>query len=121
MKILIADDSDLLRLSIRKLLQPIEDIQQVYEAETPQAAIAMIAGYYPDVVILDLRFASGTGFDVMDYLIEHDLDMLVIVLTNFATSHNKQKSYDMGAHFFFDKSHEYEKLEQVIRDFHPRS
>jgi len=117
MKLLIADDSELLRQSLKKLLHPVQEIDQVFEAADPAEAIHLIDQYYPDVLILDLRFHEGNGFEVMDHLIDHDLEMLVIVLTNFATQHNEHKCYDKGAHYFFDKSHEYERLEEVIRGF----
>mgnify|MGYP006285904077 FL=1 len=117
MKLLIADDSEILRISLKKLLQPVQEIDQVFEASDPVGAIDMINRYYPDVMILDLRLHDGNGFEVMDYLAEHSLEILVIVLTNFATEHNEQKSYDKGAHYFFDKTHDYEQLEQVIRSY----
>jgi len=117
MKLLIADDSEILRMSLKKLLHPIQEIDQVLEAENPKGAIDLINTYYPDVMILDLRLDHGSGFEVMDHLLEHDLEMVVIVLTNFATDYNKQRSYDKGADYFFDKSHDYEQLEQLIRTY----
>jgi len=117
MKLLIADDSELLRISLKKLLHSVQEIEQVFEAADPHEAIDVITRHYPDVMILDLSFHKGNGFDVMDYLLEHDLEVVVIVLTNFATEHNEQKSYDKGADYFFDKSHEYEQLEQVIKAY----
>ena len=117
MTLLIADDSELLRLSLKKLLEPVCFITKIFEAQDPLAAIEMITQYYPDAIILDLGFQQGSGFDVMDFLVQQDLEMLVIVLTNFYTAHNRQKSYSRGAHFFFDKSHDYEKLEDVIKNY----
>ena len=116
MKILVADDSQLLRMSIKKLLKPFGEMHQILESVDIQSTLDIIQYQHPDIVILDLRFPDGNGFEVMDYLIEHDLDIMVIVLTNFATRHNELKSYKKGAHFFFDKSHDYEKLEGIIRE-----
>ena len=117
MKILIADDSNLLRVSIRKFIEPFSEMHQIFESVDIHSTIDAICEVHPDIIILDLSFPDGNGFEVLDFLIEHDLDIMVIVLTNFANRHNEAKCFEKGASFFFDKSHEYEKLEGIIREY----
>jgi CheY-like chemotaxis protein len=114
MKLLVADDSLLLRKSLVKLLESLNQDLEIMESSDIGATINSIAQYYPDVLILDLHFPDGYGYEVMDYIIDHDLEMVVIILTNLATNNNEARCYAKGAHHFLDKSNDYEKLAEVI-------
>jgi CheY-like chemotaxis protein len=113
-KLLIADDSALLRKSLVKLLQPMNIDFDILEASNIPATIDAITLYYPDILILDLHFPEGYGYEVMDYILNHDLDLVVIILTNLASKDNETRCYSKGANHFLDKTHEYDKLTDVI-------
>jgi len=117
MKLLVADDSLLLRKSLVRLLDSLDQDLDIMEAPNIAETIDAIAKYYPDILILDLHFPDGYGYDVMDYIVNHDLQLVVIILTNLATRKNETRCYAKGAHHFLDKSHEYEKLGDVIMKY----
>jgi two-component system, OmpR family, response regulator len=75
------------------------------DAET---AIADLFAMQPDVVVIDLSLKSGSGFDVLKALHEHNLasEAVKIVLTNHATSEYRAVCNLLGADRFFDKSME---------------
>lgn len=115
MKLLVADDSLLLRKSLVKLLDSMNQDLEIMESSDIPATIDAIALYYPDILILDLHFTDGYGYEVMDYIVDHGLELVVIILTNLATSSNESRCYAKGAHHFLDKSNDYEKLAEVIQ------
>jgi len=117
MKLLIADDSLLLRKSLIKLLKPLFHSDEILEAADIPATIDAIALDYPDILILDLHFQDGYGYEVMDYINFHEMQVVVIILTNLPSSKNKAKCYAKGARYFLDKSNEYGKLVQVIKQY----
>ena len=117
MRLLIADDSALLRKSLVKLLEFLSDDLEIMEASDIPATIEAIALHYPDILILDLQFPEGYGYDVMDYIVHHNLELVVIILTNLATRNNESRCYAKGARHFLDKSHDYEKLADVIMSY----
>ncbi|MCF7913829.1 MAG: response regulator [Spirochaetaceae bacterium] len=108
MKLLIADDSELLRKSLRKLLCDVKGISEVYESESVADTLQQLAKVRPDILLLDIQMPDGSGFDVLRT--KKTTPKLTIVLTNFPTDSNRRKSLSLGADYFFDKSNEYEKL-----------
>ena len=75
------------------------------DAET---AIGDVFALQPDLILIDLRLASGSGFDVLRALQDHNLvpDAIKVVLTNHAKAEYENLSLRLGADRFFDKSSE---------------
>ena len=114
MKVLIADDSTLIRMNLRKLLSSVKTISSVLVSQDVPSTIEQLTSANPDVVILDIQMPGGTGFDVLKYIQETNLSITTIVLTNFASDNNKKKSIELGADYFFDKSNEYERILDIL-------
>jgi chemotaxis response regulator CheB len=60
-KVLIADDSEIMRAAIRKLLQEESNIHVVGEASTFAETMQMIGDFKPDVLLLDLHMPEKRG------------------------------------------------------------
>lgn len=116
MKLLIADDSELLRQNFRKLLDGSRTITDIIEASTVADTLQKVKAERPEVLLLDIQLPDGSGFDVLHALFDtpHEVQPTVIVFTNFPSEHNRRKSYELGARFFFDKSNEYEQLIELL-------
>lgn len=73
-----------------------------------QAAIGDVFALQPDLILIDLSLASGSGFDVLKALQDHGLvpAAIKVVLTNYADSEYRNRSASLGADRFFDKSFE---------------
>ena len=114
MHVLIADDSAPIRRNLGKLLRPVEGITQISEAEDVAHALEQLERDTPDVLVLDLQMPDGSGLEVLAVVREKRLEVKVIVLTTFATEHNRRRCGELGADFFFDKTREYGKVAEVI-------
>jgi DNA-binding NarL/FixJ family response regulator len=113
-KVLIVDDSPSIRRLVIDLLSPIADIEIVGEAGTVIQAIEMFQKTNPDVVILDLQYPEGNGFDVLDHIKSRRPSTMVIVLTNHPLPQHRKRCAEIGAEYFFDKSMEFYKIAEVI-------
>ena len=73
-----------------------------------QTAIADLFTLQPDLILIDIRLASGSGFDVLKTLQEYSLvpGAIKVVLTNHANAEYRDLSLRLGADRFFDKSSE---------------
>ncbi len=73
-----------------------------------QTAIADLSALQPDLILIDISLASGSGFDVLETLQEHRLvpEAVKVVLTNHANTEYENLSRRLGADRFFDKSSE---------------
>lgn len=116
MKILIVDDSDLIRSNLIKLFRFADDSFEIHEAEDTGKAINTLIEINPEVIIIDLRLPGGNGYEVLSAAKEAQIP-LKIVLTNYFYEMHESRSYDLGADHFFDKSDEYTKLLDIIREF----
>jgi two-component system, OmpR family, response regulator len=116
--ILLADDSSLLRQNIRKLLSGVIGTARVIETATIGDTLKELKLNIPEIVVLDLQFPDGSGFDVLNHLDAvcewPEPRPFVVVLTNFPSAGNKEKAMSLGANHFLDKSYEYEQLIQVL-------
>jgi len=66
MKTLIVEDSRLARQELRTLLAAWPDVAIVGEAAEVDQACALVDSLRPELLLLDIHLAGGTGFDVLD-------------------------------------------------------
>ena len=114
MKILIADDSFLIRERLKELLSDILKIEDFIEAENSVETIKLISETIPDIVILDIRMPRGGGLEVLNKINKKSLPIKIIVFTNYPYPQYKKKCFELGADYFFDKATEFEKVKEVI-------
>lgn len=58
-RVLLADDHEIVRLGLRAVLEEAEDITIVGEVATAEAAISAAQAGGIDVILMDLRFGAG--------------------------------------------------------------
>ena len=115
--ILIADDSQLIRENLSKLIESSPVQARILLATEVGSTILALQQNEVDVLILDIQMPGGTGFEVLKYMISRESRPYTIVLTNYAGTRTKNRSLQLGADLFFDKSNEYEELIDVLEWF----
>jgi DNA-binding NarL/FixJ family response regulator len=80
-RILIVDDHPIVRLGIRQMLAAERDLEVCGEAESADSAKQLIMSTHPDLAIVDLSLAQGTGLDVIRSLRESVPNLPVLVLS----------------------------------------
>lgn len=115
LKVLIVEDSDVVKRRIRSLLKELQGVIVIGEAVNSKEAMAIINVMHPDIVLLDIHLASGSGMDVLKETKTNHAGTRVIVLTNYSDLHHRTKCREAGADYFFDKSIEFEKVVDVLQ------
>ncbi len=110
MKILIVDDSELLRERLIEHLAKLPNAQAFIEAENILEANKLIGELNPNVVITDIRMPGGSGIELVKKIRANDKSTLIIVLTNYPYVQYKEAALEAGANYFFDKTNEFEKV-----------
>ena len=82
-RVVIADDQQLLRAGFRVILQSEPGIEVVGEAEDGVAAIAQARSLRPDVVLMDIRMPKLDGLSATEHLMKLPDGPRVVVLTTF--------------------------------------
>jgi len=121
MKVLIVDDSILLRERLTAMISELPGIEVIGQAESAEKAINTIRILKPDVAILDIRMPGGSGFEVLENIKRDKSTPLMIVLTSYPYPQYKKKCLDSGADYFFDKSTEFQKVIGVLKKFIKKS
>ena len=115
MKVLIVDDSAIVRERLKAMLSEITELEDISQAEDVPEAIRTFEKLHPEVVILDIRMPGGSGIEVLQKMKKGNQSPLVIVLTNYPYPQYRRKCIDAGADFFFDKSTEFDKVTEVLK------
>ena len=116
MKVLIIDDSDALVQRLMASLAGVEGLDLVGYATNVADGILEIRRAKPDVVILDIRMPDGSGMEVLETLRKHPAPPIVIMLSNYNYPQFRRKCLRSGARFYFDKSSEFHRVAEVLRD-----
>jgi len=116
MKVIIVDDSAILRERLTDLLSEIPNLRVIGEAETTTEAIAMIQDFKPDAVILDIRLTGGSGIDVLKTVKQGPNPPLVFILTHYPYPHYRKQCLTYGADYFFDKSVDMDRVVETFRN-----
>jgi len=115
-KVFIVDDSKLVSDRLIVMISELPGIEVVGQAKNAQEAIDSIQKLKPGVVILDIRMPEGNGFDVLEKIKKDKSDTLVIMLTNYPYPQYRKRCMELGADFFFDKSSEFNKVIEVLKE-----
>jgi DNA-binding NarL/FixJ family response regulator len=119
MRILIADDSVIVRERLINLLTELQGVEIVAQAEDAMEARGLAEKLKPDLAIVDLRMPKGSGADVLFDLKRLVPSPTVIMLTNYPHAENRKKCMEGGADFFLDKSTEFQKVVSVVKEMLP--
>ena len=114
MKVFLVEDSLVVRDRLMKMLREIPEVHLVGHAEDVHEAIAGIHATRPDVVVLDLSLAHGSGFDVLSEVRKREPGIGFYMLSNFASEPYRRHAERLGALGFFDKSSEFERVRDVV-------
>ena len=116
MRLIVADDSDVLRSSLIDNVSEIERIEVLGEAKSSEEVIKSVKELRPDVVILDIRLEKGNSFSALEEIKKIKDPPLVIMFTNYPYLQYRKKCLDAGADFFFYKAVDFKKLIDLLRD-----
>ena len=115
-KIIIADDSAMLRERVKSLLMDIKNVEIVGEAENGIIALRLIKETDPDLVILDIRMPGMNGIETLNTIKKSGRRAKVCILTNYPYPQYKERCMAEGADYFFDKNQDFQKMGAMIAE-----
>ena len=98
--VLVVDDEELIRWSLAERLKA--DGYEVLEADTGRAALEQLPEGV-DLVLLDYRLPDTDGLSVLRKIKEFDQDILVILLTAYASVETAVEAMKLGAYHYANK------------------
>jgi DNA-binding NarL/FixJ family response regulator len=114
LRVFVVESSPLVCERIEDMLDSIEGVHSVGHAAGADEAITGILDLHPHAVVLDVRLAQGTGFDVLRALRERAPEITVYMLSNFASEPYRHLAARLGAAGFFDKTTQFEHVCEAL-------
>jgi two-component system, NarL family, response regulator LiaR len=82
-RIVIADDHEVVRRGLRMTIQGEEDMELIGEATSGQEAVALVGADAPDVALLDVRMPDGDGIDAARAIHAAQPQVAILMLSSF--------------------------------------
>jgi len=115
LRVMLVDDHEIVRDGIRAMLDPEDDIVVTSEAGTVREAIDEAARTKPDVVVMDVRLADGSGIEATREIRATHPEIRVLMLTSFADDEALFASIMAGASGYVLKQVKPGELLRAIR------
>ena len=117
-RVLLADDENLIRSALAALLGMEEDLQVVGQAATGDEALSMARVHRPDVAVLDLQMPGLDGIAVAEAL-RHELPGFAsIIVTSHGRPGHLKRALAAGVSGFLPKTVSAHVLADVVRSTH---
>ncbi len=123
LKVLVVDDEPGIRMGVSRILTkhmvsyPFMDEDYTFkclEAATGEEAIEIIDKEVPDIVLLDNKLPGIKGIEVLEYIRSQNYDMMVAMITSYASLEVAVKATDDGAYDFIPKPFTPQELKSSI-------
>ncbi len=115
MKVLIADDSPLVRERLRAVMAELSGVEIVGEAQDGLETIEKVRELRPDVVTLDIHMPKANGITVLQSIEHVEGRPVVIVLTSYPGLAYREKCIQAGAHAVLEKSSQFGRLSEMLQ------
>lgn len=124
-KILVVDDEPGIRMGTHRILQNFkvdypfmdEHIEfKVLEAATGEEAIEIIESEMPDIILLDNKLPGIQGVEVLEYVKKKLYDIIVVMITSYASLELAVKATRDGAYDFIPKPFTPQELRASIEN-----
>lgn len=113
MKILIVDDNELMRYTIRALLTELGH-EVVGEAEDGESAVKTYAALKPEVVFLDLLLPGKSGVEILEDLRAIEPKVRVVIVTAVSQAELDRKLFKKGVTAIIRKPFSYEEFKETV-------
>ena len=96
-RILIADDHQLIRRGLADIINDEPDLAVVGEADNGLEAVRLAQALAPDMVIMDLMMPNLNGTEATQQILSAGSSARILILTSFATSLALSQAVEAGA------------------------
>ena len=114
-KILIVDDHPLVRTGLAQLIGDCPDLEVCAEAGDMSGALKIIDASSPDLAIIDLSLAGGSGLDLIEHIKSRDRNILMLVASMHDETLYAERVLAAGAHGYINKQEAQENIILAIR------
>jgi two-component system invasion response regulator UvrY len=116
MRVLIADDSELIRERLQQMLSQFGQVEVVGSFNNGTQTLEGLLLLKPDLAIVDYKMPGLSGLEVLKGIRKETTDIKIIILTFYSSDYYRQLAMQYGADYFFSKADDFEKTEAVLTE-----
>lgn len=113
--VLIADDHELVRAGLKRVLEEAGDMRVVGEASNGREACDVYEALRPDVVIMDLTMPGTDGLEGVDGILARHRDARILVLSMHSEEHYAVRALKAGCMGYLTKEGSTQQLREAVR------
>ena len=117
-RVVLADDHEIVRSGVLALLSAIPDVQVIGEAGDGRTLLELVDALHPDVVLTDISMPEIDGLAAIEQITAEHPDVRCVVLTMYDSVEVMKRAVAAGACGFVMKNSPRQELEQAIRAAH---
>ena len=103
LRVILADDHEIVRAGIRRLLSIDRRLKIIDEADNGLDLIDTVEYHKPDIVISDIMMPKMNGIEALKKIRDLKLDCYVIMLTAYEDSFHLENALEAGADGYLSK------------------
>jgi DNA-binding NarL/FixJ family response regulator len=116
MKVLVADGSQVVTKRLLSMMQEITHVEPLTPAYDAQATLDSMRANDPELLIVDIHIPGAKEMDLLPTIRREKPKVILIVLTNLVYPQYQKRAKALGADMFMDKSKEFVRLSQLVRE-----
>lgn len=114
-RVLIVDDHQLVRIGTSRLLEDVEVLEIVANAESGEQAIEFVQKLSPDVVLMDVQMPGIGGLEATRRCLRSDPDVKIIAVTMHEDEPYPSKLFKVGVSGYITKNASMEEMVRAIK------
>lgn len=114
-RVLIVDDHQLVRIGTSRLLEDVEGLEIVANADSGEQAIEFVQQLSPDVVLMDVQMPGIGGLEATRRCLRIDPDVKIIAVTMHEDEPYPSKLFKVGVSGYITKKANMEEMVRAIR------
>lgn len=113
-KILVADDHDLVRMGIVRMLEDVSGFDVVAEAKTGEEAVTLARTLPIDVILMDVRMPGFGGLEATRKILTYKPDVKIIAVTSLTDDMFPERLMKAGASGYVTKGVSFDEIIDAV-------
>jgi len=122
LKVLLIDDTAIILQRLQAILSELKQVSRTEAVLSAEAALVMMDGYEPDVMVLDINMPGMSGIEMLKQMsVTKVMKPVIIMLTNNTFAGYRDECMRLGADYFLDKSRDFQMIPSIVENIQKRA